>query len=529
MRVARVEGWLVFLASAAVCLVAGLAALREGRADWDALAALSHALDVVHKEPRFNLALIGFVAPPLPALSYLPFCGLTPNVATSGLACPLLGCVMLGLSAAMLNALGAEAGLPRYLRWPLVAVFVLHPLVLSLGALGGPGSILTFTILGSAWALVRWSRDESFRDLLTCSLFLTAAVLTRYEAVWLAITAAAFVTWRTHRKGEGWSRTEGTLIAFALPLGYSAAVWIGSNWAILGDPWHFWRATIGSAPEAAISAADWGASILWVALICCPLLFGLMYHEIRGVGPAREGRRPGRAAAWLVLGTALGAGLSPTLHFALGDTHWQRLLTLGVAATAIGYALLALVVGQYLSHADKGARRPIAGSLLLAAVGIALVAWLQDIGGVGLPATPRAALRGNAAFADFVAPERDAATIIEKWLAPGGKVYVVGPGPGFAISLFSGHPAQFVVQEAPTIANLPLEVGDLLAVRGLLDYDRSTPDIPCDLTTLAGPIKAERINAVLRARYLEPYLLSLSSLCEQRWTVFRMRRPLHLP
>jgi hypothetical protein len=286
-RVSRLEGTAVFLAGAAVCLVAGLAALRSGRADLNALAALSHALDVVHKEPRLNLALIGFVDPPLPALLYLPFCGFAPALAASGLACPLLGAVLLGLCAVALNGLGAQAGLPGPIRWALVAVLVLHPVILSLAALGSPGILLAFSVLAGGRALMRWSRDEGFRDLLTCSLFLTAAVLTRYEALTLALTAVAYVGWRTLRAGEGWARTEGTLIALLLPLLYCGAVWVGANWAILGDPWNFWHA-LSAAPTTPVAGTDWATSLLWVALLCFPPVFGVLYHELREVGP-RDG------------------------------------------------------------------------------------------------------------------------------------------------------------------------------------------------------------------------------------------------
>ena len=47
---------LVFVLAAGVCLCAGIAAWRSGRADLDALAALSHAFDVVHREDRVEMA-----------------------------------------------------------------------------------------------------------------------------------------------------------------------------------------------------------------------------------------------------------------------------------------------------------------------------------------------------------------------------------------------------------------------------------------------------------------------------------------
>ncbi len=499
---ARAETWVVFVAAAGLCLVAGAAALRAGRADWDALAALSHALDIVRREPRFNLALIGFVAPPLLTVLYLPFAALTPGLAISGWACPVLGSVATGLTAWLLNALGARAGLPRLPRWLLVAAFVLHPLILSEGALGGRGSVLAFFVLGATWALVRWSRAEGFRDLLTCSLFLALAVLTRYEAAWLVATAMAYVTWRTHRKSEGIARTEGTLIAFLLPVAYGALVWIGANWAIMGDPWYFWRATVGAGTRMDLTGPDWLSSILWVALICCPALFGLVYHELRGVASGPLGRRAGRAAAWLAMGVMIGAALTPHCHLALGATHWLRLLTLGVTATTVGYALLAIVGGQYLGVSGKGACRPVAGSVLLVGLGLALAAWLHAMGGVAIPATPTGALRGAVAFAGDVAPERAVAALIAGRLPANRKAYLVG-GPGFAVSLFAGRPAQTRVLPQADLSRLPLEAGDLLILRESAEASGLTP--------------------ALRAKYLAADRLMVSP--ESLWSVFALRAP----
>jgi hypothetical protein len=154
--VSRLEQAVVFTVGALVCLCVGLMAHAAGRADAEALAALSHALDVVRKDPRFNLALIGFARPPLPALLYLPFCAFGPALPASGLPCPILGAICLGLGAALLNGIGANAGMRRRWRWLLCLLFVAHPVALSLGALGGPGAILIPVLLGAAGALMRW-------------------------------------------------------------------------------------------------------------------------------------------------------------------------------------------------------------------------------------------------------------------------------------------------------------------------------------------------------------------------------------
>ncbi len=458
--VSRLEAWAILLCCVALCVIAGHGVQPSGRADWDALAAVSHAFDVVYKEPRFNLSLIGFVDPPLPALLYLPFCGFIPTSATSGLACPILGCLLLGGTALLLNSLLAYAGLPRSLRRLLILGFISHPLILSFTVLGSPGILLAFAVTGAAWALTRWSQEENFRDLVTASLFVTAAVLTRYEAVWFALTATGYVAWRTHRKNEGWARTEGTLIAFLLPVVYCATVWVGANWAILGDPWHFWRETTAAGPETSMAWQPWVSSVLWALIVVCPPILGLLYHEVRGVGR----RAPiGRPAAWLAIGTMLGAIITPRLHLSLNADPWLRLATLSVAGAAIGCALLGVVVAHYLQHGLRGSRFPLTGTVVLAVLGVALVLHGQAAGRAGLPTSVLQTVSGQVAFASDVHAERNVAQIVASKLGPDAKAYVVG-GPGFAVSLFAARPAQMVLHETADFGRLPLREGDLLLV-----------------------------------------------------------------
>jgi len=456
----------VFLASAGLCLLAGVAALRDGKADWDAVLALSRAFDVVFKEPRFNLGLMGFTSPPLLTLLYLPLCGFTPSLAVSGLACPVLGAVCLGGTGLMLDVIAARSGLRWFLRWPLVGVLVLHPVVLSLAALGSPGCVLVLALLGVAWSMVRWSETDNLRYLLQSALFLTAAILTRYEAFWLVLTATAYVAWRSYRKGEGLARVEGTLIAFLLPVIYSAGVWIGANWAIMGDPWHFWRSGVVEQSGDALGLEAWAASLVWAVLLAFPVLPALVFHEVRSRPVAmRDEPCMGRPAAWLVVGVLLGALASPGLHSASRGGTWSAVLCPALASVVIGTVLLVAVLGQYVSGRRRLSRHLPVGAGVLLLMGVACALWLWLAGGVTLPASTAGALGGDAAFAADISGERAAAELVGAELTPGQTAHVLG-WPGYAVSLFSGRPAQ-IVQYPPTPpARLPLRAGDLLVLYG---------------------------------------------------------------
>lgn len=441
---------LVFVLAAGVCLCAGIAAWRSGRADLDALAALSHAFDVVHRETRFNLGLVGFAAPPLPTLLYLPLC-VSRGLATTGLACPVLGAVMLGLTACLLNGALAGFGLRGAFRWPLVAVLVLHPLILSLGALGSPGIILAAAVTGAAFALMRWSQDEGFRDLVTCSLLLTAAALTHAAALWLVFTAALYVAWRTRGDRQGWARTEGTLIAFLLPIAYCYAVWIGANWAIMGDPFHFVRAM--TPPEPATKCPAWWP--LEAVLVAFPPVLGLIWHELRGV--ARH-NPPGRAGAWLIVGGMLGG-----LWFCLAGegsvsrAPWQALPAIAVTSAAVGLSLLGVVVAQYTAGAGC-ARKSLWLSSLLAILGIAAALWLSARG-QGIPLSSPYA--GQPALSADVSGHRAAGNVLRDSVKPERKAYVIG-GDGYAVSLFAGVPERTMLLDEPELRRVPFQEGDLV-------------------------------------------------------------------
>jgi hypothetical protein len=232
----RAELWLAFALASAAALVAGFAAHRNHLVDWAAVSALWHALDAAAREPRPNLTLLGFTDPPLPALLYLPVCAAWRSLAVSGLAAPLVGSLLLGGCAFQFLGLAALAGLPRYARWPLVGAFVAHPAVLGPAALGSPAVLYLFCLLGACAALARWTREPGLRDLVAASVFLAGAVMTRSEAVGPALAATLYVAWRSRRLEGGWSRVEGTLVAFGLPLAYCVLVWAGFRWACTSSP-----------------------------------------------------------------------------------------------------------------------------------------------------------------------------------------------------------------------------------------------------------------------------------------------------
>ena len=468
----RREVWLAFVLVAALTLGVGVRGrLVERRVDWDGLAAVAHANDVFRAEPAANLAMIGFVQPPLPALLQLPVVLLAPGLATSGLAAALQGAIAAGIAAALLLGLAAEAGLGRGWRWPLVAAFALHPLVLGPASMGAPQALLTALLLGASWALMRWSRTDSLRDLIAASVVLAAALITRYEAVFIVVGAMLYLGWRTRRASGSWSRLEGTMITFALPVVYVAGIWIIANWAIIGDPWYFAREAFTLVPAG---LDEMLTASLRVALVACFPVLALIYNQMRG---ATRSPAPARAAAWLVLTAMLAPAIFPGVFAGVAeDGDWGRLVTVTAMALAGGFAMIAVLGGEAVAGRSRG---PMQGTVVMIAASLGLVIFLGTQG-AGLPGPFADAYWGRGPLSDSAAPELTAAEQLRRSDLPAGSRHIVVGWPGFAVVLFAGKTGEITAIRAEDLRREwgRLWVGSrvvLLAGREGLETPQSVP------------------------------------------------------
>jgi len=449
--VSRREVWLAFALVAGLTLGVGARGILVERfVDWDGLAAVAHANDVFRAEPAANLAMIGFVQPPLPALLQLPVVLIAPILATTGLAATLQGAIAAGTAAALLLGMAAEAGLGRGWRRALVVAFALHPLVLGPASMGAPQALLTTLLLGAAWALMRWSRTESLRDLIAASVVLAAALITRYEAVFIVVGAMLYLGWRTRRSGGSWSKLEGTMITFALPVVYVAGIWIIANWAIMGDPWYFAREAFTLVPA---SLDEMLTASLRVSLVACFPVLALIYNQMRG---ATRSPAPARAAAWLVLTAMLAPAIFPGVFAGVAeDGDWGRLVTVTAMALAGGFGMIAVVGGEAAAGRSRG---PMQGTVVMIGASLGLVIFLS-MEGAGFPEPVSAAYLGRGgALSDSATPTLYAAEELRHTELPAGGRHIVVGWPGFAVVLFAGRTGE--------IAAIRSE--DLLRERGRL-------------------------------------------------------------
>ncbi|MFW6156598.1 MAG: hypothetical protein ACOC7J_04705 [Armatimonadota bacterium] len=501
-RLTRSEVGLALLLVFALTLAVGLRGrLMDEQVNWDGLAAVAHAYDVFNAQPNANLAMIGFVQPPLPVLLQLPVVLVVPALATSGIAANLLGALCAGASAALLLALAADFGLSRGWRWPLTAVFALHPFVLGPAACGAPLALLTALLLGASWAILRWERTESLRDLIAMSLLLSGALITRYEAVFIVVGVMIYLGWRTWQREGSWDRLEGTMITFALPIAYVAGIWVIANWAIMGDPWHFARETFDLTQAA--GAEGMATLLLGLALVAFFPVLALVYHQMKGTGRHPAAARP---VAWVVVAAMIAPVVFPSLFAGLGeDGPWADLLTPLGMILAGGFAMLAVVVGD-LIHGRRQ-HGPMAGTFLIVVGSLLVAGWLWTSDGA-LPVSPEQAYLGRGPLADSAADEIEAARMLCEMVLPEDRRHLVAGWPGFAVALFGGRTGEVTVIRTPELSEYvdELWVGSTLV---LLTEEETGGFAP---------------TLVAVGRGLPPELVLVEQWRAGPWTCFRAER-----
>ncbi|MBM3476827.1 MAG: hypothetical protein FJX75_26440 [Armatimonadetes bacterium] len=460
----RLESVVVFVLAAAFVALVGALAVTQNAVDWRALAAVSHAVDVLRQEDSVNLALIGFVEPPLPSLLQLPFAWLMPGLASAGQTVWMLGAIVAGLTLYMLNAACAYLGLGRAFRWAFCTLVLLNPVFLGLMATGVPDGLYVFLLLGAGWALLRWQHREALRDLIGCSLFLGLATITRYDALIPVIVATLVITTQTLRTAGRWSKLEGTLITFLLPIVYIAGLWVLANLLIMGDAWYFWRAAWRAEPTlfGQVTAQQ---AVVGSVLALAPLLAATWWAFWGGAsgrprlaaGPALMLLSP--AAAVLVAPGWFRPWLARAAETDLPLLPAPDLFAPLLAATLLLSAAALGDVVPLFSRKSYAKEVCLAGGAVLLAVGC-----LFTLGGEErIYVDPRPAFVGLPFGADNASATKAVAARLQAE-DPKGTLIVAG-WPGYAVTLYAGRAKDKVLFPD---ASPPADVGGLHADGGLL-------------------------------------------------------------
>ena len=211
-------------------------------------------------QSRGNQGLIGSLyLAPLPTVVVV-LMGLMPWVRVT----PFLCCVASALSAAgaglYVHNMWRRHGVSVALRVPIVASMVLLPPVVRSVWAGETAMLFVALTVCGCGALVEWLRGGALRDLAVSGLALGLACLARYQGVFFAGGALVIVGAASVLRWRGWSFIEGTVITYAMPVGYAICLWVAGNWLILEHPFFFLRAALG---PLALGMTDWRTVLDW--------------------------------------------------------------------------------------------------------------------------------------------------------------------------------------------------------------------------------------------------------------------------
>jgi hypothetical protein len=200
----------------------------------DALSRLAHAYFVWFNEPP-KLTAIGFVWPPLMTIVLLPLALVKP-LATTLLALPLTSAFFGAALVVTLDRTLAILGLGRPIRFPLLALIALNPMVLYYAANGMGETLYLFLLTAGVYYFLRWHRDQRLSYLVLASVTLALGLMTRYEILFWVVAIGVGVVGVLVRRGAPRAVLEGSTIAFLAPACYALGLWMFFNWLILGDP-----------------------------------------------------------------------------------------------------------------------------------------------------------------------------------------------------------------------------------------------------------------------------------------------------
>lgn len=190
-----------------------------------------------------HLPAVGFVWNPLPSLlllPVLPFGHLFRPLVRDGFAGAVESALFMAGTVVMLAGCLRRLGVGRAVRLVLVALFALHPMIMTYAGSGESEAMQLFFLLLTVSALIGWLQDQRPGQLVTAGLALGLGYFTRYEAVAPAAAATVLVGALTLLRGEGsWSQRArlavNDALLVALPFVFAFAVWAVSARVLVGQ------------------------------------------------------------------------------------------------------------------------------------------------------------------------------------------------------------------------------------------------------------------------------------------------------
>ena len=211
---------------------------------WDAVSHLVASRKLVDWSENPGLGQIGTVWMPLPHFLLLPFT-LVDSLFASGFAGTALSLPCLALTSVFLykivKGLKVKSGFvfPTYAAFVGAMLYATNPNILYLGITSMTEAPFMLFFIASAYYFQTWYQNgNKLKDILLCSVFLSFATLSRYEAWFLPIFLIIVVSVYSLKSKNTKHQKALAVIAAILSL-TSIAFWLSWNQFHYGDPFEF--------------------------------------------------------------------------------------------------------------------------------------------------------------------------------------------------------------------------------------------------------------------------------------------------
>ena len=254
--------------------------------DYEGLSRVSQAFSAIYgRNP--HLSAIGFIWPPLPAVSDIPFIVLLRPFRQEILAESLMSAFYAGFSMVQLNNILKHFKVERGWRTIWMILFGLQPLILHNAALGMSETPFIGFLLFSFNGYLVWRQEQRSSGIMMAGLGAWLALYCRYEALaWMAAMAVSICWVWLFRKGKiSPEKLEAELLAYLVPPAYGFIFWVFLNWTIMGNPIYFLTGP-GATTNTPDTAQTFGPDHLWYyAMNSVSGTLKLLAAEISFIGP----------------------------------------------------------------------------------------------------------------------------------------------------------------------------------------------------------------------------------------------------
>lgn len=251
----RREPWVIFGVSFLLYAFVGwVGAYVLETYNWDGVTRIAQAHGIIFSRDP-HLAALGFIWPPLPALTDLPILVMLKPLGLILLTGPVMSAFYGAFALVQLSEILRRFDVPLFWRIAWTAAFGAHKLIAHNAAMGLSEAPFLAFLLMSVNGFVKWERDRQPSGLVWAAIGAALALYCRYEALaWTAVMAMA-IMWRLRFDAASlWRRvTGGSILAFITPSVWALILWILVNWDITGNPMYFLvgPGSTGTTPDTA--------------------------------------------------------------------------------------------------------------------------------------------------------------------------------------------------------------------------------------------------------------------------------------